>query len=272
MLGNNGYHSLQQDESDEESNSATGMLQVNGMTCQSCVRSIEDKISDEPGVHKIKVSLAEKNAAIEYDPSVTSLEKLRDAIEDMGFEAILPSSRSGPLDVRIGVVGMTCNSCVKSIEGCLMQTDGVLKAQVSLSEGLAFVQYDPSVTSPETLCTVIEDAGFQASVSLLDKGPVTKSKTTILTKEVRLGLKKTDFISSSIIIEENSFGKDVEMAILSVKGSSEVKLNWDDAGCKEGEAIIKWQADLPVSIEEINSSIKALGYTASLKDTPGTIN
>lgn len=62
---------------------------VQGMTCHSCVKSIEDNISKNPGVKSIKVSLAEQNASIVYYPNRVNPSSLKDAINELGFAASL---------------------------------------------------------------------------------------------------------------------------------------------------------------------------------------
>ncbi|XP_038835957.1 copper-transporting ATPase 2 isoform X4 [Salvelinus namaycush] len=64
------------------------------MTCNSCVQSIEGKISEMTGVCSIAVSLKEEQGTVTFDPSLTQPEELRAAIEDMGFDASLIESGS----------------------------------------------------------------------------------------------------------------------------------------------------------------------------------
>lgn len=64
-------------------------IRIEGMTCNSCVQSIEGMLSQHKGVKSAQVSLANHNGTFEYDPLVTSEEELREAIEDMGFDAFL---------------------------------------------------------------------------------------------------------------------------------------------------------------------------------------
>ena len=71
----------------------TAKISVEGMTCMSCVKTIEGTMSCKPGVKSIKVSLTEKQAAIEYDEAVTTPEDLRAGIEDMGFDATLAEGK-----------------------------------------------------------------------------------------------------------------------------------------------------------------------------------
>ncbi|KAK6454653.1 copper-transporting P-type ATPase [Scheffersomyces xylosifermentans] len=63
-------------------------LEVSGMTCSSCVSSIESEISKMPGVTAVKVSLLMETCTIAYDPAlIIDLNQLQKAIEDIGFEA-----------------------------------------------------------------------------------------------------------------------------------------------------------------------------------------
>lgn len=145
-------------------------INIEGMTCNSCVQSIEKNIGELDGVNSISVSLTNKKADISYYPEKVSVEQLREAIDDMGFEAALHSgSISTANEVSktavIGVEGMTCMSCVKSIEGEICTKPGVKDIKVSLPNKQATVEYDPSITTSEDVRGAIEDMGFEASLS-----------------------------------------------------------------------------------------------------------
>ena len=169
------------DSTISQQKSATARLHIEGMTCNSCVQNIEGVISEKAGVKSIKVSLENKNAVIEYTPTLTSPEKLRDQIEDMGFEASLhnnlaeqgstvnrlPAGRVAVpkmLVAHVNIEGMTCQSCVKNIEGVMSEKQGVNTIKVSLENKNAVIQYNPILTNPETLGDQIDDMGFEASL------------------------------------------------------------------------------------------------------------
>nr|ACX37120.1 copper transporting ATPase 2 [Sparus aurata] len=142
---------------------------VNGMHCQSCVQSIEGHIGPLSGVSHIQVSLQDAAALIVYQPLLVTQEELKDKIEDMGFEATLLTADQGDVfnstqTVTIWIVGMTCNSCVQSIEGRISQATGVRSIAVSLKEEKGTITFDPSLTQPEQLRAAIEDMGFEASL------------------------------------------------------------------------------------------------------------
>eukprot|EP00466_Bigelowiella_natans_P013150 jgi/Bigna1/87448/estExt_fgenesh1_pg.C_200151 len=68
---------------------AEAVLSVQGMTCSSCVGTIETALKETPGVMKATVALMTEVAEIKYDPAKTDVAKLIEEIEDVGFEANL---------------------------------------------------------------------------------------------------------------------------------------------------------------------------------------
>lgn len=154
-------------------------IRVDGMHCQSCVQSIEGQIGPLPGVSHIQVSLQDDLALIVYQPLLVTQQELRDKIDDMGFDATLLADdppgqdqsylqrdvlNSSSQTVTIWIVGMTCNSCVQSIEGRISQATGVQSIAVSLKEGKGTLTFDPRLTEPEQLRAAVEDMGFDASL------------------------------------------------------------------------------------------------------------
>jgi len=63
----------------------------------------------------------------------------------------------------IKVGGMSCQGCVKTITGLLTALEGVGQVQVSLEAGEARVSFDSQKLSRAHLCSVIEEAGFDAA-------------------------------------------------------------------------------------------------------------
>ncbi|KAF3857523.1 hypothetical protein F7725_009382 [Dissostichus mawsoni] len=149
-------------------------IRVEGMHCQSCVQSIEGRIGPLPGVGHIQVSLQDATVLIVHQPIVVTQAQLRDCIEEMGFGASLISHDASGYDtgcwqrdtltVDIWIVGMTCSSCVQSIEGRISGATGVRSIAVSLKEEKGTITFDPSLTEPEQLRAAIEDMGFDASL------------------------------------------------------------------------------------------------------------
>ena len=63
-------------------------LKIDGMTCCGCVAAVERVITGLDGVSRAEVSLAEKQAIVEYEPTRVSVSELTSAIEDAGYEVV----------------------------------------------------------------------------------------------------------------------------------------------------------------------------------------
>ncbi|OAM35570.1 hypothetical protein A7P98_06750 [Eikenella sp. NML080894] len=64
-------------------------LNIEGMTCGGCAKSVTRILEGVNGVAKAAVSLEYKNAVVEFDPAQTNPTALIEAVEDGGFEAAL---------------------------------------------------------------------------------------------------------------------------------------------------------------------------------------
>lgn len=67
------------------------------------------------------MNLSEKCGLVHYDISILTPQDICDYIDDMGFEASLPLLQDNQIINKcvVHIDGMTCNSCVKSIEGMI---------------------------------------------------------------------------------------------------------------------------------------------------------
>ncbi|XP_069747857.1 copper-transporting ATPase 2-like isoform X2 [Narcine bancroftii] len=167
-------------------------INIVGMTCQSCVQSIESQISKQNGIVSIKVSLKHNNAMVQYVATIITIQQVCEAINDMGFEAFL--SDQNPLIenrvrfpdemmVKMKVEGMTCHSCVSSIESKIKKLQGVLQVIVSLNNQEAVIIYQPHAIQPEELQNQINEVGFQATI---------KSRTSFLKRGINNSINSQD--------------------------------------------------------------------------------
>lgn len=61
------------------------IISVEGMSCEHCVKHVSTALQELPGVTKVEVSLAAKNAVIEASTDISD-EAIRNAIDDAGYE------------------------------------------------------------------------------------------------------------------------------------------------------------------------------------------
>lgn len=62
------------------------------------------------------------------------------------------------------VVGMSCASCVAHVQKVLSAQPGVSNASVNLANNTAYIEYIPSIVSPDKLKKAVQDAGFDLIV------------------------------------------------------------------------------------------------------------
>ena len=61
-------------------------LKVNGMSCEHCVKAVTGAVEALPGAGGVKVDLAGGAVSLSFDSAQTSLEDIRAAIEESGYE------------------------------------------------------------------------------------------------------------------------------------------------------------------------------------------
>ncbi|MEM8720760.1 MAG: heavy metal translocating P-type ATPase [Cyanobacteria bacterium P01_G01_bin.39] len=62
-------------------------LKLKGISCASCANSIEEAISNVPGVESCNVNFGAEQAAIKYNPLQTSIKDIQHAVEEAGYSA-----------------------------------------------------------------------------------------------------------------------------------------------------------------------------------------
>ncbi|MCS0824845.1 copper chaperone CopZ [Cytobacillus firmus] len=61
-------------------------LNVQGMSCGHCVKAIEGSVGQLEGVNQVNVKLGEALVEVSFNESQVSLEKIKDTIEDQGYD------------------------------------------------------------------------------------------------------------------------------------------------------------------------------------------
>lgn len=64
------------------------ILNVDGMSCEHCVKAVTNAVSALPGVNNVSVNLSAKTVEVEYDSAQSSLDKIKNEIEDQGYDVV----------------------------------------------------------------------------------------------------------------------------------------------------------------------------------------
>ena len=60
-------------------------LTVEGMSCDHCKNAVEKAVRALPGVLAAEVDLAAKRLQVDFDPTKTSLQDIKAAVDDAGY-------------------------------------------------------------------------------------------------------------------------------------------------------------------------------------------
>ncbi|KVT50019.1 copper-transporting ATPase [Burkholderia ubonensis] len=143
-------------------------LEIEGMTCASCVARVEKALAGVPGVTRASVNLATERATVDAAAGVTTAQ-LVDAVRQAGYQAtpvaepepaIAPDAALGAIELDIG--GMTCASCAGRVEKALSNVPGVARASVNLATERATV-HGAAPLDPAALIAAVTAAGYRAS-------------------------------------------------------------------------------------------------------------
>ena len=135
---------------------------IGGMSCASCVATIEGGMKDLPGVKQCNVNLATERGTIIYDDERVGVDKIVGTVNELGYEARLEKA-------TIPVGGMTCASCVEHVQNALRAVDGVVSANVNLATERATVEFLPTQTTLKDLQHAIVDSGYEVRAVAEDK-------------------------------------------------------------------------------------------------------
>ena len=256
------------------------IIGVTGMTCNSCVKLIETSLPQQcTGVNGVCVSLKRNEAFVEFNPNDTTPLEISTAIYDMGFDTEVTKtiplvstttpSISGNLPIEtptvtivtldsvtaslpapnqstasIHVTGMVCQSCVHNIETNISSKPGIMNVKVTLETESAIILYDPTTTTINNICNLIDELGFVAVP--LDKNQFVKRDENDI-NTFRVGIEGMTCHSCVSLIEEVVSKRE---GVVSVVVSLANK-----------EGTIQFVSNI-VSVDQIKEDIEDTGFNA----------
>lgn len=139
-------------------NTTTILLPVENMDSEHCALIVDKAVGDVPEVHAHHVELNNRQAVLVSERPVEAVRNAVKAIRDNGY-GVPALKRTFP------VTGMTCASCVASVESMLQATPGVLRAAVNLATNSVLVEYVPGVTDELRMRAAIQSIGYDLVIA-----------------------------------------------------------------------------------------------------------
>ncbi len=131
-------------------------LHIDGMSCASCVASIEGAVMNLKGVSKAQVNFAAQKALVEYDREQTDIQQISRVIQDVGYEVV-------PDQVTLQVLGMRSAHCEGVVTQGVENLPGVVRVEANTNTGTATIWYHAGVVSPAEIKRTILDLGYEVA-------------------------------------------------------------------------------------------------------------
>lgn len=128
-------------------------LPIEGMSCASCAGQVEEALSDVTGVSTATVNVATERVKVGLATDRVRADRLVEAVEESGYGV-------RTTDTVLTIQGMSCASCVSSVEDALGAVDGVQSVDVNLATDRATIHYLPGVATHDDFTKALRDAGY----------------------------------------------------------------------------------------------------------------
>ncbi|WP_207063786.1 copper-translocating P-type ATPase [Motiliproteus sp. SC1-56] len=182
----------------------THTFRVDGITCNGCVNKIRKALASEDPEAELSADLDSKQltfttrlgepaliglletlgysaqgpAKVEHEPSAPPVSGVQPAAQ--------PQADQGP-GIQLALQGMTCASCVRSVEQALGAVAGVERVDVNFGSRSALVT---GTAAPEQLIEAVSDAGYGATL-VEDAGAAEAEREASEAAEYRRRLRNT---------------------------------------------------------------------------------
>ena len=123
------------------------------MSCANCASTIQESVESLHGVERATANYATDEGSVTYDPEDVSLAEIYEAVSDAGYEVASET-------VTVAITDMSCANCAETNESALLDTPGVISADVNFATDEARVTYNPADASLGDIYDAIESAGY----------------------------------------------------------------------------------------------------------------
>ena len=130
---------------------------IKGMTCVSCVASVEKAIGKIEGVTSVSANLMTSDVKVTSQKIINDKD-IKKAVLDSGYEMVDIE------EIHLSVEGMTCASCVTSVESALKAIEGVQSVNIDLMNADVHVSFDSEKVDTSKAIAAIDSVGYKASL------------------------------------------------------------------------------------------------------------
>lgn len=130
---------------------ATVCFKAAQMGCGGCVAKVQNNMKNEAGVKKVVCDLPTKSVKIEYDPTVTNVDKLKEGFQKFEYAVTQYYPEENMAYVFFKANQMNCGGCARMVKEKIGAEPGVKEVTVCLSTKVVCIAYDSKISSVEKL-------------------------------------------------------------------------------------------------------------------------
>lgn len=117
-------------------------LKITGMHCANCAKNLQTALSKRDGVIDAAVDITTESADIKWDPKAVTLAEIADTVSDTGFSVFT-------FEKKMHIGGMHCAGCAKRAKTGLEGINGVIFADINITDNSGFIKVAPSYSDLE---------------------------------------------------------------------------------------------------------------------------
>lgn len=134
-------------------------IDITGMDCGDCAKTIEASLNAMPGVQSATVNFARGSADLAYESDRVDLPALENRIKALGYGIAQPAPTSSYV---FDISGMDCGDCAKTVEAGVRRLPGVAIATVNFAAGTLNVTPADGRLSQASIVAAVAQAGYGA--------------------------------------------------------------------------------------------------------------
>ncbi len=165
-------------------------LPLENVESEHCALIVNNGLDKVDGMSTHKVELNNNRALITGNDIVSLIPKAVEQIRSLGYN-VTTVKKSYP------VLNMTCASCASSSQDILKMQTGVISASVNYANGVANIEYVPTITDPQKLKTALQSVGYDL---MIDESEQAKDSLEEIHNQNFRALKKRTFGAVAISI------------------------------------------------------------------------
>jgi Cu+-exporting ATPase len=178
-------------------------INIEGMTCASCVGTIMKLTEPIDYIHSVNVNLLANNGVFNFSGPRSNVDLIKEAIEDAGYDASVAevhqtssspgnvgfSGRKEVYKLTVSIDGMTCSACVGTITRGLSELPFVSETYIDLINNKGTIEF--AGDNKATILEKIDDLGYDATEIRFEKLDGPKQDVHPIEREVTITVEGT---------------------------------------------------------------------------------